>query len=99
MVKLSRDPTDPAKPWRGTTAADTVSTPVTAVFVGFRKADVDGGLIRRGDQKVLVKAAGLPDITGYDEVVDSEGIKWRIVNVEAVRPGAVTLLYKLQVRS
>src|SRR5690606_40894082 len=49
LVKESRTPADPDKPWRGTDDAGAVSVTVKGAVVGFDDDLVDGDMIRRGD--------------------------------------------------
>ena len=55
------NPTDPAKPWRGSTEADEITVVVKGVFVEYEKMDFDGSLVRRGDKRVLIAAKSVTD--------------------------------------
>jgi len=98
--------TDPAKPWRGSTEAATVSTIVTGVFLEFEKEDIDGTLIRRGDKQVLIAAKDVEDETtgtlsvkveDFDHILDA-GVRWKILKAELIEPGSQRIMYDLQVR-
>lgn len=103
--KLATAPTDAAKPWRG--QADPVAplaagpTPLRAVAVppsslsqlGMSTESPD--LVQRS-RLIFIAAppeAGPDDLSGYDEVVDSDGDIHRITALETLRPAEVTLLF------
>ena len=105
LVKINRTVADPAQPWRGNNTTETTLN-VTAVFVGIKAADVDGDLIRRGDQFAIVSGldAGSEDLRTYDALREN-GQEWKILDVEQFRPGAsgapaveYTLAFKLHLR-
>lgn len=98
--------TDPAKPWRGSTEAATISTVVKGVFVEYEREDFDGSLVRRGDKRVLVAAKDVEDETSgslnvkiedYDHILDV-GVRWKIITAELIEPGSQRIMYDLQVR-
>lgn len=92
---------DPAKPWLSVQPAPT-STDISlpAVFIEFRERQIDGEIVRQGDQMCLMAAADIA--TGRpttDDTVQDGNVNWKIVNVSTIRPGTSDILYKLQVRS
>jgi len=98
--------TDPAKPWRGSTEADTISTVVKGVFIEYEKEDVDGTIVRRGDKRVLIAASDVEDETtgnlnvkveDYDHILDGT-TRWKIVVAELIEPGPLRIMYDVQVR-
>jgi hypothetical protein len=98
--------TDPAKPWRGSTEADTITTVVKGVFIEYEKEDFDGSLVKRGDKRVLIAASDVEDETSgtlsvkvedYDHVLDG-GTRWRILSAELIEPGNLRIMYDVQVR-
>ena len=107
LVRRDQDnPVDPAKPWRGSTEAATITVVVKGVFVDFEKQDFDGSLVRRGDKRVLIAAKSVTDeggsaanlkIEDYDHVLDA-GVRWKIITTELVEPGPLRILFDLQVR-
>ena len=107
LVRRDQDnPVDPAKPWRGSTEAATITVVVKGVFVDFEKQDFDGSLVRRGDKRVLIAAKSVTDeggsaanlkIEDYDHVLDA-GVRWKIITAELVEPGPLRILFDLQVR-
>lgn len=109
MALVRRDqgnPTDPAKPWRASTEANTVTVTVQGVFTEFEKEDFDGTLVRRGDKRVLVAASSVEDaatgsqnikIEDYDHIIDG-AVRWKIVEATLIEPGALRVMYDVQVR-
>jgi hypothetical protein len=100
------NPTDPAKPWRDSTEAATITVVVKGVVVDFEKEDFDGSLVRRGDKRILIAAKSVTDeggsaanlkIEDYDHVLDG-GVRWKIITAELVEPGPLRILFDLQVR-
>lgn len=99
LRKQSRTLDEPSKPWRGTDSSDTTVT-VKAVLLSFRRKDIDGEIVRRGDRRALIAfdAAG-SGIETYDELEDVDGNVWRIVDAEFIKPASIGVLYKLQLRA
>lgn len=100
------NPVDPAKPWRNSTNAAEITVAVLGVFVEFEKDEVDGTIVKRGDKRLLVSDKSVTDgggaaanlvVEDYDAVLDG-GVRWRIVTAEVIEPGALRILYDLQVR-
>ena len=99
------NPTDPAKPWRGSTEADEITVVVTGVVVEFEKEDFDGSLVRRGDKRILIADKSVNDessasnlqIEDYDHVLDGS-VRWKIINAELIEPGPLRIMYDLHVR-
>jgi len=69
---------------------------VNAIVTTFNKRDVAAGLVSAGDMQVMIPASGVTKPKTNDLVVDGE--TFTIVNVAEIKPGAVAILYKLQVR-
>ena len=97
---------DPAKPWRGSTEADTITVVVKGVFIEFEKEDFDGTLVRRGDKRILIADKSVVDeggnaanlkIEDYDHVLDS-GVRWKIITAVLIEPGDTRIMFDLQVR-
>lgn len=73
--------------------------PVTIAVTAYSAREIDGTRILARDKKALVSPAGLPfEPTTSDKLLDASGQAYTIVNVEAVRPAEVTVLFRLQVR-
>lgn len=68
------------------------------VFAKYKVEEIDGSLILRGDQYVLVdgRAKSLPVSNNGTLVRGSEN--WKIMRIEEIKPGPLTILYKIQVR-
>lgn len=97
---------DPAKPWRGSTEAATITLDVKGVFIEFEREDFDGTLVRRGDKRVLIADKSVTDeggsavnlrIEDYDHILD-RGTRWKIMNAELIEPGNLRIMFDLQVR-
>lgn len=97
LLKKSLTPADPAKPWEGS-ASEGAAEDITAVFLDFNDDQIDGTVIKAGDQKVLVAAKATADISTEDSIVDS-GRTWRIKAANLLKPGSVAYIWTLQVRS
>lgn len=71
-----------------------------AVFLKIDEKFIDGTLIQAGDMKVLISPIGTnfdPQMTGTI-TRNSENELWSIVNIKALNPGGIKLLYTMQVR-
>lgn len=95
-----------AEPWRGSTEAAEISFDVKGVFTEFEKEDFDGSLVRRGDKRVLIADQSVLDESGaatnlkiedYDHILD-DGVRWKILAVEAIQPGPTRIYYDIHVR-
>lgn len=91
---------DPTQPFNGSAATPQVLLG-QAVFTDFDMKDVDGTVIRMGDQKVLLAAKDFtvdPDTQSFIRRTD-ESQKWTVVKVKRINPGDTKLLFILQVRA
>lgn len=72
-----------------------VDTTVKALQSRFDAKEIDGTLIRTDDKLFLI--AGGADIGLAKRLIDG-GVDYEVVNVREVKPGAVSILWKVQVR-
>jgi hypothetical protein len=100
------NPADPAVPWGPNLDTEDVSLTLLGVFIEFEKEDFDGSLVRRGDKRVLAAASSVEDaatgsvnikIEDYDYLEDN-GVRWKILTVDAIEPGPLRVYYDIQVR-
>ncbi len=100
------NPTDPAKPWRGSTDAAEITVVVKGVVIEFEKEDFDGTLVRRGDKRILIADKSVIDegggatnlkIEDYDHVLDG-GTRWKIMKAELIEPGPLRIMFDIHVR-
>lgn len=73
----------------------TTSTDVLGVLVSYEEKLVDGETIMRGDRQAIVQAEVEPV---FGDVFVELGGSWSVVNVEAVKPASLAVVYILQVR-
>src|SRR5690349_6330469 len=94
FIQLSAGPSDPTKPWQGST--DARATPVSTltlfgVFVepeslerlGRQRAS--GDFIKSAEQVIIVSTS--ENLGKFDEVVDSDGASYKIDNIQSLGPG------------
>ena len=88
---------DEDKPWRGHDDPDpsTDQTSVVAVFVKYKVSEIDGEIVRRGDQYAF--CAGDTAAENYELLLDGS-TAWNIVEADKIAPGEEILLYKLHLR-
>lgn len=100
------NPTDPSKPWRGSTEAGEIVVVVQGIVIEFEKEDFDGTLVRRGDKRILIADKSVIDeggsatnlkIEDYDHVLDG-GTRWKIMTAELIEPGPLRIMFDLHVR-
>lgn len=109
LYRKSRTADDPSQPWRGpdlTSPDDTEA--VTMAFVPASGTGMgkelfergEGGLVRAIDQVGLLAAtsAGSFVVEQGDSVVDGT-TAWRVVAVEALKPGDAAILYVLGLKA
>ena len=88
-------------PSTGTQAPDIITEqPAVAMLVEYKGFEFQTGtLIQQGDKKLKVPALGLewpPDMKTKAIIADKA---WSVVNVKAINPAGVPILYELQVRT
>ncbi len=111
LVKLGQTAADPAKPWRGNPDARNTpeaSAATTGVFVpasggGLGFISEDSELVKRSEQILLVAAESVSSykIEDFNEVIDPEDAidtRWRVTQVEMLKPAGIRLLYAIGVR-
>ncbi len=99
LVKKSEVPLNPTQPWRGNTITE-VTQLIKAVMTDYEREDIDGDLIRKGDQLAVVAEQSAPGIAfeDYEILRDDEDQEWRIIMVDKIRPGPTTVLFLIQLR-
>jgi hypothetical protein len=95
-VSISRTTGKTINPVTGAVTPGTAQT-LTAkgAVVEYEDRKIDGTMIQRGDKLVLIDAGFEPLQT---DLVMIDAQPWQIIRIETVRPAAVAVLYKLQVR-
>lgn len=67
------------------------------VKLDYTAREIDGTRIRAGDAHVYLSITGMvAPLTG--DILSVNGIPWTVVRAETLQPGAITLLYDVQVR-
>ncbi len=91
---------DPSIPFeRGEPATE--DFPTAAVWLGYIDSRIDGTLVRRGDQRVLLPASDLGTVVPNnvtDSLVRASGEVWNIIEVKPLSPNGQKILYEAQVR-
>ena len=85
--------TEAGDAWNPTQAE--VVTPVVVVQTQFNANEIDGELVRVSDLLYLMDSSVEP--TNEMRVRD-DGVDYSIQNIDAVRPGTLSILYKVQAR-
>ena len=94
--KLPPDPSAQFVPGQPVTPA-ALDYPGTGAMFGYKQRDIDGTLIKNGDQRLLLA----PQIEATPKTGDTVtvGAKvYNVVDVGIVAPAGVAVLYKLQLR-
>lgn len=97
-------PVDAARPWKGSTDADTkVSVPAVFVpdfgqLITEQEITEFGGLISKSTKAFLVSAldAGVNDLNTFKKLVDG-GKVYQITKVKEFKPGPESILFSLEV--
>lgn len=62
----------------------------------YKKTEIDGQLVQRGDVKLTVyKTSQVPEV---GDIVTFNGADWRVIDVYQVRAQGMDVIYELQVR-
>jgi len=80
------------------TAADPVDVNTKAVFTKFSQKDIDGEIIKRTDQRVLIAAASLATAPDTEDKILDGLAQYSVIHTEIVKPGDTEILYMVQVR-
>lgn len=78
-------------------AKDPETFTTAGVKIGYEQRDIDGTMVRTGDQQVYVPAKGFTRPLS-DEVLTIGTETYTVVNTEVIAPGDVDILYIIQVR-
>ena len=97
LKRRSRTPDNPDKPWRGTDCGGDQEVTVRASITSYTEDEIDGDLVRRGDRVAWVGAESGVSVEEYDFLVDG-GARWKIMDVEKIRPATTAVAYRLQLR-
>jgi hypothetical protein len=90
-------PGTPSGPeWDPTPGESTEST-VTVVETRFNIEDREGSLVQVGDRMFLVSTAG-GAVPALADKLTIDSATYQIINVKPLKPGSVTMLYRLHVR-
>ncbi len=78
-------------------------TPYTAkgVLLDYKRIDsgaMTAGNIQVDDKKLLVSPVGLTVTPNANDRATINGEVWNVINVKAVKPASITVLYELQIR-
>lgn len=108
FIKVATTPSDTSAPWRGsddprTVPADSeqlfaVFVPVAGSALGLRYTSEE--LVKRAEQVALVAPGSsfTKDLEDFDEILDSDGSRWRIEFVETLKPADVAVMHSVGVR-
>lgn len=84
-------------PALGVESIEEIEFTANAVKVAYTVREIDGTLIKAGDCRLIVEV-----VTNAPQVGDAVtfgGVVYRVMAVESIEPGGVTVIYKLQVRA
>ena len=96
-----------AKPWKGATAprgAGATTLILDAVSVEPRSLDELGrstaidDLVKRSEQIMIVSPGSAVSLESFEEIIDDDTSRWKIVGLERLRPGTEILLYFVGVK-
>lgn len=80
------------------TETDATANAVLLDYSNNGMTNAENSLIQVGDKKMLVAAQGLPFVIKAGDLCVSGAEQWRVINVQALKPADITVLYELQVR-
>lgn len=106
LVQLATTPADTAKPWRGNAGPRTTPLasmasyglfvqPSSSTALGYRIATPE--LLKRADQVCIIGAGSdwTGDIEDFDEIIDTDNSRWKIVHTEKLQPSEFPILFYL----
>lgn len=72
------------------------ATSVVIVQTKFTLSEIDGELVKSGDLRFLMDSSVAP---ANDMHIDDNGTRYQVINVQEIKPGQASVLYKVQVRA
>jgi hypothetical protein len=99
LKKKARTAGDTNKTWRGpgTTPDVTLGSP-KAVLIPYDEDDVDGTLIRRGDERAYIAHSSLNVDLKDADILEDGDTTWKIEKINIIKPGDTSILYEMQLR-
>lgn len=107
FARIGLTPADADKPWRAPStdpmaASPSLSLTAIAVIVPDEREPEKKEIARRSTATLYVAhnsfATPVPDISTFDTVDDGD-ITWTIEKIEPIKPGTVTIIYTMYLRS
>jgi len=101
FIKFDTTPADAAQPWLGAAAPRTVPDATLAVNAVFVEPDstralglshTDNDMVKRSEQIMILSPGASDDLDTYQEVIDSDGTRWKVVGVQVLKPAEVVVL-------
>lgn len=74
---------------------DDIPHPVTVVQTMLRESDIDGTVVQATDAAFLVSPEGLSVEPSLKHRLLVDGIKYQVVKVEPLKPGSVTMFWRV----
>jgi hypothetical protein len=94
-----RIPSQATGPKHNPTPGEPIDFPVRFAMVRYTAREIDGSRILATDRKALLSPVGLVEQPALSHgLVEANGVTWKIVGVETLRPAETTVLITLQVR-
>ena len=106
LVEFDSTLADPNKPWNGATDPRTApdsTLDVDAVFVEPQSAlrlgllFLTDDLLKRAEQIMLISPGAAVDLSIFNEVIDSDSSRWKIIDSRILKPGDDVVLTYLTV--
>jgi len=72
--------------------------PTYALITNYLLKHIDGTLIKQGDKRLIIPAYNLAIYPESGDIITIDSNNWLIENVETVKPDAIGILHKVQVR-
>lgn len=98
IVKASRDPIDPEKPWRGNDDGGVDEITAVVAITRYDETEIDGEKIKSGDRKGWVGAVAGKKLETFNYVFDGD-VRWNIKKTKVIQPSTIVVAYRFQLRS
>ena len=86
------------KPLQYWSDGDDVNALTYALKKKYTESMIDGTRITKKDSKLLFPAYGLTEVSAKQKIV-IDGVEQNVIDVQAIEPGNVPLIYEAQIRS
>ena len=97
-MTLTRRTPGAYNPATGTATVTETDFPGVGAIFDIAGQEFGEAMVQQGDRKALLSAKGLGAVPAVGMHLTQNGVEWSVVNMKAIDPAALAVVYELQVR-